>query len=271
MSVYPIDFATPKDVHLIPFITTGDPSLEVSLALIERLEKSGVTAIELGVPFSDPQADGPVIQAAAERALAQGVTLSDILALGRQVRQRGGKVPLILFSYFNPLLQYGLKQVAQEAADAGFSGLIVPDLPFEESHVLRQITRKVDLPVISLVAPTSKQRIQQIVSQAEGFVYCVSSLGATGMRSRFADNVTDFLQEVRELSPVPTAVGFGISNADQVSYFKPYCDGVIVGSALVKKIEELQQPLLSPEQREDALQEIERFVQSLTGKSNIKI
>jgi tryptophan synthase alpha chain len=265
MTAYPIQFATQNDVNLIPFIMSGDPSLEVSLALIERLEKSGVTAIELGVPFSDPQADGPVIQAAAERALAQGVTLSDILALGRQVRQRGGKVPLILFSYFNPLLQYGLTRIAQEAANAGFSGMIVPDLPFEESRLLRQVASEVDLPVIPLVAPTSKQRIQQIVSQAEGFVYCVSSLGATGMRSRFADNVTDFLQEVRELSPVPTAVGFGISNADQVSFFQSYCDGVIVGSALVKKMEQLQQALLSPEQREAALQEIEYFVRDLKG------
>lgn len=265
MSAYPIDLTTQNGVHLIPFIMSGDPSLEVSLALVERLEKCGVTAIELGVPFSDPQADGPVIQAAAERSLAQGVTLSDILTLGRQVRRRGGKVPLILFSYFNPLLQYGLTQVVQEAADAGFSGMIVPDLPFEESHLLRQVASEVDLPVISLVAPTSKQRIQRIVSQAEGFVYCVSSLGATGMRSRFADDVTDFLQEVRELSPVPTAVGFGISNSEQVDFFQPYCDGVIVGSALVKKIEELQQPLLSPEQRKDALQEIEQFVLTLKG------
>ncbi|SEN28249.1 tryptophan synthase subunit alpha [Lihuaxuella thermophila] len=252
--------------YLIPFIMSGDPSLEATRELIHLLNEEGVAAIELGVPFSDPIADGPVIQAASERALRQNVTLQDVLTLGRQVRQEGCQVPLILFTYANPVFQYGLSRVVEDAVGCGFDGLIVPDLPYEESGELREWGQKAGLSVIPLVAPTSRQRIRQIVEEAQGFVYCVSSLGTTGMRQQFAGTVDTFLQTVRELSPVPTAVGFGISKREHVERFQKQADAVVVGSALVRKIEELSGALSDPVQRTEALEQIRAFVTALKTK-----
>ncbi|MBA4496052.1 tryptophan synthase subunit alpha [Paenactinomyces guangxiensis] len=252
--------------HLIPFIMSGDPSLEVTLKLIYLLAEEGAAAIELGVPFSDPMADGPVIQAASERALQQNVTLSDVLELGRMVRQQGCDVPLILFTYANPVFQYGLERLVKQAVSCGFNGVIVPDLPYEESAPLRKLGSEAGLAVIPLVAPTSRQRIGKIVSDAQGFVYCVSSLGTTGMRQQFAGHVDSFLQIVREMSPVPTAVGFGISKREHVVRFLEQADAVVVGSALVRKIEELSPKLSDPEQCDDALNEVRVFVRGLKSE-----
>lgn len=252
--------------YLIPFIMSGDPSLEVTRELIHLLAEEGAAAIELGVPFSDPMADGPVIQAASERALRQNVTLRDALELGKQVRQEGCKVPLILFTYANPVFQYGLPRLVDDAVACGFDGVIVPDLPYEESGLLRQLGLQAGLSVIPLVAPTSRQRIQKIVSEAQGFVYCVSSLGTTGIRQQFAGTVDSFLQTVRQLSPVPTAVGFGISKREHVERFRKQADAVVVGSALVRKIGELSAALVDPVQRAEALEEIREFVRQLKSE-----
>jgi tryptophan synthase alpha chain len=252
-----------KEEVLIPFISCGDPSLDTTRELIHTLAEEGVLAIELGVPFSDPIADGPVIQAASERALKNGVTLTDALEVGKQVREDGVSVPLILFTYANPVFQYGLEALVQNAVASGFDGIIVPDLPFEESEELRKYGQKAGLAVIPLVAPTSRQRIADIVALAQGFVYCVSSLGTTGMRRGFSEYVDEFLQTVRSLSPVPIAIGFGISERKHVAHFQKLADAVVVGSALVKRIEELNSPLVTKESRKQALSEVKAFVREL--------
>lgn len=259
-------FAKTDSVRLIPFIMTGDPSIPVTIDLIELLEQEGVAAIELGVPFSDPMADGPAIQVAAERALQNHVHLQDVFYVAKSARDRGCTVPLILFSYYNPLLQYGLKSLVYDAKHAGFSGMIVPDLPLEESDELRKIVKEEGIALIPLIAPTSEQRISSIVENAEGFVYCVSSLGTTGVRSHFSEEVLTFLKKVKELSPVPTAVGFGISKAEHVQTFNQYADAVIVGSALVKVIEEQGEQLINEETKAEGLHKIREFVRELKSK-----
>ncbi|TCS93384.1 tryptophan synthase subunit alpha [Hazenella coriacea] len=252
--------------HLIPFITAGDPNVEVTESIIELLEEEGVTAIELGVPFSEPVADGPTIQAASQRALENGVKLMSVLDLARRVREKGCQVPLILFSYYNPLLQYGLERLIGELAEIGFQGMIIPDLPFEESGSLRQWAKNEGIAVIPLVAPTSRQRIEMIVEEAEGFVYCISSLGTTGQRSQFDEQIFSFLQTVRQASPVPIAVGFGISSPEQVARFSSYSDAVIVGSSLVERIHQLSPTLMDPARRDEGLEEVRRFVRHLKSE-----
>jgi tryptophan synthase alpha chain len=254
-----------NETNLIPFVVAGYPSTDVTIALIHQLSETGVTAIELGVPFSDPVADGPIIQQAAEKSLANRTTLRDVLAIARQVRQQGNTTPLILFSYYNPLFAYGLKQIAKDAAAAGFNGFIVPDLPFEESSALRSALSDVTISLIPLVAPTSAERVAKIATEAEGFVYCVSSLGTTGVRSEFAANLDSFLSHVRANSPVPIAVGFGVSTREQVREMQKKADGVIVGSALVKRMIELE-PELVGEGRQAALASIRQFVNDLLSK-----
>lgn len=255
-----------KENHFIPFIMCGDPDMEVSESLIRLLEEEGASAIELGVPFSDPMADGPVIQAAGERALKNQVTLAKVLQLGKKMRKNGSEVPLILFTYANPVYRFGMEKLVDEAAAHGFDGLIVPDLPFEESEELRHLGKKRGLCVIPLVAPTSQDRVKEIVSEAQGFVYCVSSLGTTGMRDQFAGQTSHFLDTVRKFSPVPTAVGFGISNREHVRHFLNHTDGVVVGSALVKKIEEQSDLLKDLGRREDGLKNIRVFVRQLKSE-----
>ncbi len=252
--------------NLIPFLVSGYPDIDTTIDLIELLAAEGVSAIELGVPFSDPVADGPIIQQAAEKALANGITLKDIFTIADRVREKGIDVPLILFSYYNPLLAYGLEQVALDAKAAGFSGFIVPDLPFEENADLHAVLKQVNIALIPLVSPTSEDRVAKIVEQAEGFVYCVSSLGTTGVRQSFAGNIESFLQQVRTFSPVPIAVGFGISSSEQVRQFKGNADGVIVGSALVKRIADKETAFSVPTQRESAFQDIRAFVNELLSE-----
>jgi tryptophan synthase alpha chain len=252
--------------YFIPFIMAGDPSLEVTKRILRLLQEEGAAAIELGVPFSDPMADGPVIQAASERALENGVTLKDVLRLGEELHAEGFHTPLILFTYFNPVLHHGLEALVEDAKASGFAGLIVPDLPHEESAPLRRIGNRCAFPIIPLVTPTSKERIEQIVAEAEGFVYCVSSLGTTGMRQYFADDVEAFLDTVRAASPVPTAVGFGISTGAHVRRFRRHADAVVVGSALVGKIEECRSDLLDPNRIDHALASLTRFVRQLKSE-----
>lgn len=251
--------------NLIPYLVAGYPSKSVTIDLIHLLSEEGVTAIELGVPFSDPVADGPIIQQAAEKALANGVNLPDVFSIAHTVRRQGNHVPLILFSYYNPLLSYGLDKAAFDAAKAGFAGFIVPDLPHEESDALREQLEKVNIDLIPLVAPTSEDRVAKIASQAKGFVYCVSSLGTTGVRQSFASNLDMFLQHVRSSSPVPIAVGFGVSNAFQVKELHKKADGVIVGSALVRQVMKSEQELNKKEEKQKALDTIRKFVKELSS------
>lgn len=251
---------------LIPFITVGDPTAGATLDLIRLLDEEKVMAIELGVPYSDPLADGPVIQAASERARRQGITLSRVLELARTAREEGVTTPLVLFSYYNPILNYGPEALADTAQSVGLDGMIIPDLPWEESRSFSRLTEERGLDLIPLVAPTSRERIRRIVSDAQGFVYCVSSLGTTGVRQRFSEGVDEFLEVVREYSPVPMAVGFGISCSEHVHRFLRHADAAVVGSALVRLIEAKGDSLQDPDRKGEALAEIQKFIRELTTR-----
>lgn len=250
---------------LMPFITMGDPDLDVTIEIILQLEKSGADMLELGVPYSDPLADGPVIQRAAERALQNRITILDCIEAGGRAREAGAKLPFVLFTYFNPLLQIGIDRGFRLMAEKGFSGAIIPDLPMEEDGEVREAAARHGLHLIPLVAPTSRERVRRIVARAGGFIYCVSSLGVTGERKQFHAGVHAFLDEVKRAADLPVAVGFGISNREQVRTFAERCDGVIVGSAFVRKIESLRDRLLDPAGRPVALEELGRFAAELKG------
>ncbi|SDW59304.1 tryptophan synthase, alpha chain [Marininema mesophilum] len=248
---------------LIPYLTAGDPDRKASLEIIRMLDEEGACAIELGVPYSDPLADGPVIQEASGRALQNGMTLTGVLELARESRKVGVKAPLILFSYVNPLLRFGFRRLVLEAKACGIDGMIVPDLPYEESGELSDLAKKEGLCLIPLVAPTSKERVHRIVKEAQGFVYCVSSLGTTGTRASFSNKVEEFLDTVKEASQVPTAVGFGISEREHVDRFLNHVDAAVVGSALVRRIGEHATQLTDDRSRGLALEEIRHFFREL--------
>ena len=223
----------------IPYITAGDPDLATTEELLFTLAQSGANLIELGVPFSDPMADGPVIQRASERALQHGFGLQDILDTAARARKRID-VPVILFSYYNPLLQFGLKRLAQAAADAGIDGVLVTDLTPEESGEFEVELRAHGLDMIFLVAPTSNdERLQLVAEHASGFIYAVSRAGVTGARSSVSAEAEKLVNRMRRFSELPIAVGFGISNAEQVTDVQRYADAVVVGSALVAEMERL--------------------------------
>jgi tryptophan synthase alpha chain len=224
---------------LIPFITAGDPDLETTAAALLTLDRNGADLIELGVPYSDPLADGPVIQAAATRALAQGVTLDRVLDLVKTVSPQM-QAPLILFTYYNPILNRGIDTFMADIAAAGVAGLVVPDLPLEEIGELLTAASQVGVEVILLVAPTSsRQRIEEIASQAQGFIYLVSVTGVTGIRQELQSRVKDLLTELHQTTDKPIGVGFGVSGPDQAAQLKHWgADAVIVGSAFVKRLAE---------------------------------
>jgi tryptophan synthase alpha chain len=224
----------------IPFITAGDPDLETTLSLIVELARSGATVIELGVPFSDPMADGPVIQRASERALVQSFGLEEIFNIVRRAREETD-VPLMLFSYFNPLFQFGIERVADEAKRAGIDGVLVTDLTPEESAEFASLLRSRDLDLIFLVAPTSTDaRLKMVAERASGFIYAVSRAGVTGVRESTSEVAEKLVNRLREFSSLPVAVGFGISTTEQVADVCRYADAVVVGSAIVAEIEKLQ-------------------------------
>jgi tryptophan synthase alpha chain len=222
----------------IPYITAGDPSLDVTLELILALEKSSADVIELGVPFSDPIADGPVIQRATERALHSGVTLHKVLRLGSKVR-RQSEIPLVLFSYFNPLLNYGLEKLAHDAIESGFDGVLATDLTVEESDTFVRTMRNAGLNTIFLVAPTSSpERMKKIAETSNGFLYAVSRTGVTGEQQDLASELKPFLKTLRAHTAAPIAVGFGISRPEHVCAVWQEADAAIVGSSIVKEIEQ---------------------------------
>lgn len=221
----------------IPFITAGDPSLEITEQLVMHMAAAGADLIELGIPFSDPVAEGPVIQKADQRALATGTTTDKIFAMIRSIR-RTCSVPLALMTYINPVFSYGSDRFIKQCKEAGVQAVIVPDLPFEEKDELLPYCSSYGIKLISMIAPTSRDRIDMIARSAEGFVYCVSSLGVTGVRSELNEDVQEMIQMVRNVKDIPCAIGFGINTPDQAAQMAQYADGVIVGSAIMTIIEQ---------------------------------
>lgn len=223
----------------IPFITAGDPDLKTTQEFIIELAGAGATAIELGVPFSDPMADGPVIQRASERALRHDFGLTEVLQTVSEAREQIA-TPIVLFSYFNPLLQFGVERLAAEAKRVGVDGILVTDLTPEESGAFAELLRANDLDMIFLVAPTSTDdRLRMVAERASGFIYAVSRAGVTGARESVSAEAERLVRRMRKFSDLPIAVGFGISNAAQVAEVWRYADAAVVGSALVAEIERL--------------------------------
>jgi tryptophan synthase alpha chain len=225
----------------IPFITAGDPDLDASLELAVALGESCADVLELGVPFSDPVADGPIIQRSSLRALRQGTTLAKILEMVRRLRQRSA-VPVVLFSYFNPILQYGLERLSKEARDAGVDGLLLTDLPPEESDAFLPAFRSESLDTIFLASPTtSPARLQKIAAYSSGFIYLISRAGVTGESDALSDGLEEHVRRLKGLSDLPVAVGFGISTPGHVRQVWKVADAAVVGSAIVRHLEESRQ------------------------------
>lgn len=220
---------------LLTFLTVGDPDLDVSEKAIIQLDKEGADIIELGVPFSDPSADGPIIQDAGTRAITNGTDIYRIFELVERVRDKVN-APLVFLLYYNIIMQYGHDAFFAECKRVGIDGVIIPDLPFEESDEIAEYTEKYGVYQINLVSPTSKERIKKIARNSKGFLYCISSLGVTGMKSEFNTDFNEFFSLIRKYSDIPACIGFGISNGEQVSKLKHYCDGLISGSAIVNAI-----------------------------------
>ena len=245
-----------QECALIPFITAGDPDLETTAKALQVLDRSGADVIELGVPYSDPLADGPVIQAAATRALQRGITLERVLEMLKSISP-GLRSPIILFTYYNPILHRGIDKFLQQVQEAGVAGLVVPDLPLEESAGLIKPAAQRGIDLTLLVAPTSSpERIEAIAHASGGFIYLVSVTGVTGMRTQMQGRVFDLLQQIRHVTDKPIGVGFGISEPEQARQVREWgADAAIVGSAVVKRLAEG-----TPE---EGLEAIGQFCQSL--------
>lgn len=226
-----------KGKAFIPFITAGDPSTEVTEQLIYKMAEAGADLIEIGVPFSDPVAEGPVIQAADKRALDAGVTVDYIFAMMRRVRSKCS-VPTALMTYVNPVFTYGTDRFMKKCSEAGIDAVIVPDVPFEEKDELEPYCSKYDIAFISMIAPTSGDRIRMIAKEAQGFIYCVSSLGVTGVRDNLGSGIGEMVRAIKEVKDIPCAIGFGVSTPRQAAELAKFADGVIVGSAVVQIIEQ---------------------------------
>ena len=220
----------------IPFITCGDPDLETTELLVKAAVNNGADLVELGIPFSDPTAEGPVIQGANLRALNGGVTTDKIFDLVRKLRL-DVTVPMVFMTYANVVFSYGAEQFIATCKEVGIDGLILPDLPFEEKEEFLPLCRQYDVALISLIAPTSENRIAMIAKEAEGFIYIVSSLGVTGTRSEISTDLQSIVDVIRENTDTPCAIGFGISTPEQAKKMSQIADGVIVGSAIIKIIE----------------------------------
>ena len=222
----------------VAFLTAGDPSLDRTVEAALELDRAGVDVLELGVPFSDPLADGPVIQRASERALARGVTLARVLETVERIRERS-ELPLLLFSYYNPLLQHGLGRLACDAKGTGVDGALVTDLPPEEAGEWVQAARAADLDTVFLASPTSPpERLSRVAEASRGFVYAISRTGVTGERQSLSEDARPLVERLRGLTRVPLALGFGLSTPEQVREAAAVADGVVVGSALVRFLEE---------------------------------
>lgn len=244
----------------IPFITCGDPDLEITEKLVYAMEEAGASVIELGIPFSDPTAEGPVIQAANIRALSKGVTTDRIFEMVERIRKKS-QIPLVFMTYANVVFSYGTERFARRAAEAGMDGLILPDVPFEEKEEFDLSCKKYGIDLISLIAPTSHDRIRMIARQASGFIYCVSSLGVTGTRESISTDVGRMVRLVKEEKDIPCAVGFGITTPEQAAQMSSISDGVIVGSAIVK---------LCAEHKQECVPYVAEYVKKMTEALRIK-
>lgn len=221
----------------IPFVTAGDPDLRTSREIVLALVHCGADIIELGVPFSDPMADGPTIQASSQRALDHGVSVADVLHLVRDIRKQT-EVPIVLFSYLNPLFRYGIEQLAKDAAEAGVDGILVTDAVDDEAAEIAALLKSRDLDLISLIAPTtSDERLKRIADNAGGFIYAVSRAGVTGAQKETNSSAEELVARARKFTDLPIAVGFGISTRSQIEEVWAYADAAVVGSAIVAEIE----------------------------------
>ena len=221
----------------IGFVTAGDPDLNTSKEILLSMSKGGCDLIEVGIPFSDPIAEGPVIQDANIRALKNNVTTDDVFALTKSVSQEVD-TPMVFMTYLNVLFKYGYDKFLQKAKNSGICGVIIPDLPYEEKDELQSVAKKYGIEVVSLVAPTSEDRIKMIAADAEGFIYTVSSMGVTGVRSEIKTDLESITKAIKEVTDVPVAIGFGINTPEQAKKYSNIADGVIVGSAIVKLVAE---------------------------------
>ncbi len=242
----------------IGFLTAGDPTIDKTVEYILAMEEAGCDLIEIGIPFSDPMAEGVVIQDANVRALKHNTTTDDVFDIVRRVRLQTD-VPLVFLTYINPVFFYGYEKFFKKCNELGIDGIISPDLPYEEKGEIAEIAKKNDVDVISLIAPTSKERIQMIAGEASGFIYVVSSLGVTGMRSEIKTDLGAIISDIRDVTDIPVAVGFGINTPDQAREIGNIADGVIVGSAIVKIIEE---------NGENATEALKDYVSSMKKASN---
>lgn len=238
----------------IGFITAGDPNLETTKKIIKKMAEAGCSLVEIGIPFSDPIAEGPVIQNANIRALKNNVTTDDVFDMVGQL-QNEVDIPMVFMTYLNVLFKYGYERFLENASNAGICGVIIPDMPFEEKDELQSVAKNYGIEVVSLVAPTSEDRIKMIASQSEGFVYTVSSLGVTGVRSEIKTDLESITKAIKESTDTPVAIGFGINTPEQAKKYSQIADGVIVGSAIVKLIAEYG---------EDAPDKVYDYVKSMT-------
>lgn len=238
----------------IGFLTAGDPNFDASYDNIMALVKAGADLIEIGIPFSDPIAEGPVIQEADVRALKSGMTTDKAFEMAQKVRSQTD-IPLVFMTYLNPVFKYGYDRFFAKCKEIGVDGLICPDMPYEEKGEADEIAKKYGIAIISMIAPTSEQRIKEIAENAEGFLYIVSSLGVTGVRSEFKTDLASIMETVKKYAKVPAAIGFGISTPEQAKKMSEISDGVIVGSAIVRLVEK---------HGDKAADEIYTYVKSLT-------
>lgn len=229
----------------IAFLTAGDPDLEITEQLIPAMAAAGADLIEIGIPFSDPVAEGVVIQEADIRALSSGTTTDKIFESVVRIRTKTD-TPLAFMTYLNPVFVYGCERFIKRAAESGIDALIVPDMPYEEKNELLPFCKQYGIDLISLIAPTSKERVRMVAKEAQGFVYCVSSLGVTGVREKITSDVEEMVKLVKETKDIPCAVGFGISTPEQAAYMSSLADGVIVGSAIVKIIASYGKECIKP-------------------------
>ncbi|EMT38785.1 tryptophan synthase, alpha chain [Thermoanaerobacter thermohydrosulfuricus] len=240
---------------LITFITAGDPDIETTYDIVLALEEAGADIIELGIPYSDPLADGPTIQASSQRALNKGVKIPDIMKIVEKIRLKSD-IPLVYLVYYNSIFKYGIQKFLKESKDVGIDGLIIPDLPIEERKDISEEADKYDIYLIPLVAPTSKERIKLITQNGKGFVYCVSITGVTGAREDIETDIEEYMKMVSQYTNMPKAIGFGISTPEMAKKLKDFSDGIIVGSALVERI-------AKGYNKSEMLQEVKSFVSSL--------
>ena len=229
----------------IGFLTAGDPCLEKTIEYILEIEKAGASLIEIGIPFSDPIAEGPVIQEANIRALTNKMTTDKVFEIVKEIR-KVSNIPLCLMTYLNPVFHYGYDNFFKKCQEVGIDGIIIPDCPFEESKEVSDICYQYDVDLISMIAPTSKERTLEIAKQARGFIYLVSSMGVTGMRSEITTDLESIVRVVKENTSVPAAIGFGINTPEQAKKYAGMADGVIVGSAIVKIIEKYGENAAEP-------------------------